>query len=205
MAPLGNHLTVIKGKSYKSSELAESETALVTLKSFLRGGGYRLDGLKEFAGQYKPEQVVEPGELIVSFTDVTQSADVIGKPALVLPNPNYSRLVASLDIGIVRTKGQSVGKLFLYELFLSNRFKSHVEGYTNGTTVLHLGKGALEEFRTVLPREQLIYQFEKLADSFRMQIQASTLENLKFQEIRDALLPRLISGELQIPEEMLVS
>jgi type I restriction enzyme S subunit len=36
---LSKHISVTKGKSYKSSELEDSETALVTLKSFARGGG----------------------------------------------------------------------------------------------------------------------------------------------------------------------
>ena len=43
---LGELVNIIKGRSYKSEELSESETALVTLKSFARGGGYRVDGLK---------------------------------------------------------------------------------------------------------------------------------------------------------------
>ena len=88
-APLETYIEIIKGRSYKSTELAESTTALVTLKSFQRGGGYREDGLKAFTGQYKPEQKVEPGELVVAFTDVTQAADVVGKPALVRSDPDY--------------------------------------------------------------------------------------------------------------------
>jgi len=198
-------LKVTKGKSYKSSELEESNTALVTLKSFLRGGGYRFDGLKPFSGQYKPEQVIKPGELIVSFTDVTQAADVIGKPAIVLGDPRYKTLVASLDVGIVRLQNNSIGKTFLYQLFSTSTFKNHVEGYTNGTTVLHLGKGALEDFQLALPAQNLMTKFEELASIMSEKIQVLYLENLYLIELRDALLPRLISGELQIPEEMLAS
>lgn len=43
-------------------QVKESKTALVTLKSFNRGGGfYRLDGLKEYDGKYKREQEVFAG------------------------------------------------------------------------------------------------------------------------------------------------
>lgn len=205
VSPLGDHLSIVKGKSYKSSELSKSNTALVTLKSFKRGGGYRFDGLKEFVGPYKPEQVIEPGELVTAFTDVTQAADVIGKPALVLPNPKYSKLVASLDVGIVRPKSEQVGKCFLYQLFLTENFQNHVGGYTNGSTVLHLGKGALEEFRAVLPGRELIVEYEKVAGLLTRQIQEIYLENLSLNNIRQLILPGLISGELQIPEEMSVS
>ena len=205
VATLGSHLTIVKGKSYKSSELATSDTALVTLKSFKRGGGYRPDGLKEFTGQHKPEQVVEPGELVTALTDVTQAADVIGKPALVLPNPNYSKLVASLDVGIVRPASEQVGKNFLYQLFLTENFQNHVRGYTNGSTVLHLGKGALEEFRAVLPGRELIGEYEKATELLTRQIQLLYLENLSLNNLRTFTLPGLISGEFRIPEEVLVS
>jgi len=80
---LGNLVNTIKGCSYKSDDLVESDTALVTLKSFARGGGYRPDGLKSFAGKYKPEQVVAAGEVVIACTDVTQAAEVIGRPAFV--------------------------------------------------------------------------------------------------------------------------
>jgi type I restriction enzyme S subunit len=200
---LSKHISVTKGKSYKSSELEDSETALVTLKSFARGGGYRFDGLKAFSGGYKSEQVVEPGELVVSFTDVTQAADVIGKPAIVLSNPQFSLLVASLDVGIVRPKSTKVGTYFLNQLFLTPMFNNHVRGYTNGTTVLHLGKGALEDFMFPLPSIRVLQAFEEFAKSIFSQIQSLYLQNLNLQDLRDSLLPRLISGELQIPEKML--
>jgi type I restriction enzyme, S subunit len=64
----------VKGSSYTSAELIGSDTALVTLKSFARGGGYRPEGLKSFAGKYKAEQVVSPGEIVIACTDVTQAA-----------------------------------------------------------------------------------------------------------------------------------
>jgi type I restriction enzyme S subunit len=205
IALLGSHITVTKGKSYKSSELTDSETALVTLKSFMRGGGYRFDGLKAFSGPYKEEQIIKPGELIVAFTDVTQAADVIGKPAIVLQNPKFSTLVASLDLGIVRTTSNRLGKFFLYNLLSTPRFKGHVEGYTNGTTVLHLGKGALETFEFALPRQEIMEKFEEIATPLWSQVQDLYLQNLVLEALRDALLPRLMSGELRIPEEMLAS
>ena len=205
VSKLRNHLQVTKGKSYKSSELEESDTALVTLKSFKRGGGYRFDGLKPFSGEFKPEQIVEPGDLIVSFTDVTQAADVIGKPAIVFKNPSFSRLVASLDVGIVRPLDNGVGKHYLYQLFSTPGFKNHIDGYTNGTTVLHLGKGALEDFTVALPGSKIMSKYEMFASTALGQSQALYLENLTLEAIRDSLLPRLISGDLQIPEEMLAS
>ena len=85
---------------------------MVTLKSFNRGGGYRLDGLKEYTGKYKPEQEVFAGDLIVAYTDVTQAADVIGKPAMVISDSRYEHLVVSLDVAVVRPQGRTHTNIF---------------------------------------------------------------------------------------------
>jgi type I restriction enzyme S subunit len=82
---VGDVTTITRGRSYKSSELADSDTALVTLKSFNRGGGFRRDGFKPYTGPFKPEQEVFEGDCIVAHTDVTQQAELIGRSALVTP------------------------------------------------------------------------------------------------------------------------
>ena len=110
----GDVAEIIKGKSYKSDELQASRVALVTLKSFERGGGFRMDGFKGYVGKYKAEQVIVPGECVVAYTDVTQQAEVIGRAALVLPSPEHDTLVASLDVGIVRPRREGISPGFLY-------------------------------------------------------------------------------------------
>jgi len=144
---------IIKGKSYSSDELVESKTALLTLKSFTRGGGYRLDGLKEYTGSYKAEQEVFAGDLIISYTDVTQNADVIGKPAMVVSDSRYEHLVISLDVAVVRPE-IDCQKYFLYGLAMTDTFQNHTKSYTTGTTVLHIGKSAVPGFQFPKPSEE---------------------------------------------------
>ena len=152
-AALGKLVNIVRGRSYRSSELKEdSDTALVTLKSFQRGGGYRFDGLKPYVGQYNAEQVVNPGEIVVSQTDITQDAEVIGRPAVVPHHPNYRKLVASLDAAIVRNSdSKRLDYGFLYYRLLSRDYAHHVEARATGTTVLHLSKDALPSFEFLLP------------------------------------------------------
>lgn len=198
---LGDQTTLTKGRSYKSAELMDSDTALVTLKSFLRGGGYRLDGLKSYTGTYKEDQVLEQGDLIIALTDVTQAADVIGKPAIVRSSSDYSTLVASLDVGIIREKAHSdITREFCYFLMLTDRYTQHSLGYTTGTTVLHLAKDASAKFAIGLPHKAVIDHFTAIASPLMQRIFAAEKENEILAELRDTLLPKLISGELRIPD-----
>ncbi len=197
---LGELVETVKGRSYKSEELVESDTALVTLKSFKRGGGYRADGLKSFAGKYKPEQVVSPGELVTACTDVTQAAEVIGRPAIVRATAAFRTLVASLDTLIVRPSRKGMTRAFLYFLAGTEEFVAHTYAHTTGTTVLHLAKEAVPSFRFARPSARLVESFDSLASPVLERIQASEQESDTLAALRDALLPKLISGELRVKE-----
>lgn len=197
---VGDVASIVRGRSYKSAELADSDTALVTLKSFNRGGGFRRDGFKSYTGLYKPDQEVFEGDCIVSHTDVTQQAELIGRSAVVTASPLHSRLVASLDVGIIRPKTDAMTSLFLAALLSGDRYVSHIKGYTSGTTVLHLSKDGLPNFKFACPPSNVVEEFSVLAQAFfgRQATNIATQENLA--DLRESLLPRLISGKLRLPE-----
>jgi len=192
---IGSVANIVKGKSYKSSELNDSEVALVTLKSFNRGGGYRLDGLKEFTGSYKAEQEVFPGELVISYTDVTQSADIIGKPALVIADPKYKHLVISLDVAVVRPH-KVYYKNFLYGLAKTRSFQLHTKAHASGTTVLHLSKNAIPDFHFVNASEEVLKKYEEITMPIFKKINQLIQENRTLNEIKLNMLPKLLSGEI---------
>jgi type I restriction enzyme S subunit len=202
---LGELIKTVKGCSYKSDDLVDSDTALVTLKSFARGGGYRLDGLKSFAGSYRPEQVATPGELVIACTDVTQAAGVIGRTAVVRGTRAYRVLVASLDTLIVRPNSQDMTRSFLYFLGRTDDFVAHTYSHTTGTTVLHLAKEAVPSFAFALPPARLVREFDLLANPVLNRIQAADEQSETIAALRDTLLPKLLSGGLRVKdvEEMM--
>ena len=193
VAALGDVVKTVRGRSYKSAELAESEVALVTLKSFARGGGYREDGLKPYTGPYKPEQVVKPGEVVLACTDVTQAGEVVGRPAIVQPAPEWSTLVASLDTLIVRPRQETgMSRAFLYLLLGTPAFTVHALAHATGTTVLHLAKNAVPAFRFALPPSALIDAFNRHVAPVLGDLQTIHNEGQTLPAVRDCLLPRLL-------------
>ena len=192
---------VVKGKSYSSKDLVETHhTALVTLKSFERGGGFRMDGFKPYSGAYKPAQIVRAGDLILAYTDVTQAAELIGKPAIVVSVNEFQTLVASLDVGIIRPNEAVCGKQFLYGLFRTDAFQAHTLAHTSGTTVLHLAKDGVGSFVFPLPTAQLVHAFEEISSAVGERKQTNSDAIRTLHTLRDTLLPRLISGQLRLPE-----
>lgn len=195
---LSEYVYCFNGVSYKSSELNPSKTAMVTLKSFDRNGGFRLDGFKEFTGRYKEQHIVAQGDLVVAHTDITQDADVIGNPVLVVASPSYETIVISMDLVKVTSKFDWLSNEFLYRMMRTREFKEHCLGYSNGSTVLHLSKQAIPSYEFLLPPKVKIQSFtsnakDLLGKKFKNIEQIQTLEKL-----RDSLLPKLMNGEIRI-------
>ena len=196
--PLGEVASMTRGRSYRRADLSESNVALVTLKSFARGGGYQSDGLKPYSGPYKPEQVVESGDVVVSCTDVTQAAEVIGRSAMVRRSPVYQTLVASLDCLIIRPRSDAVTQEFLYLIGRSEQFAAYTYSHTTGTTVLHLSPNAVLGYLIAMPSAPLVRAFTNLVTPMMRRIELAELERENLAALRDALLPKLVSGEVQV-------
>ena len=195
---LKNHLDLTKGVSYKSSELIPSNKALVTLKSIKRGGGYVERGLKSFDGKYKDVQILYENDMIVAQTDLTQDASVIGKPALVRISKDFDTLIASLDLVIVKLKNNENLKFYLYHLFLTEQFKNHISGYVNGTGVLHLANDGIPSYRFLIPEKKILEKFNQLVSCMMQKNRDNYYQIQNLTKTRDALLPKLMSGEIRV-------
>lgn len=192
----------IGGYSYKSSELQSSSTVMATIKNFDRQGGFKLDGFKEISPseKLKENQKISLFDTLVAHTDLTQNADVIGNAEMLLSTAGYSNVIISMDVVKVIPK-KGISKFLLATLLKDNRFKQHCLGYINGTTVLHLSKKALPEYTFAFPNNMtdvakltniLEYLYKKLAYNIE--------ENLRLAELRDTLLPKLMSGEINVDD-----
>lgn len=67
-----------------------------------------------------------------------------------------------------------------------------------GTTVIHLGKADIDTFRIVVPGQELLSAFAKVADPIIDRIVANSLESQTLAALRDSLLPKLLSGEVRV-------
>ena len=81
------------------------------------------------------------------------------------------------------------------------KFKGHCLGYVNGTTVLHLSKKALPEYSLMLPNDfSVLKPLDEAVSSMYQQMALHIDENVQLANLRDSLLPRLMSGELDVSD-----
>lgn len=195
---LGDAADVTKGVSYRSADLREGGGWLVSLKCVGRSGDFNFDGLKPYVGPSKPSQLVVPSDVLVAQTDLTQRAEVIGR-AVRVPNTGLGGgLVASLDFAVVRPR-QALTRESLLALLSTQAFRDHALGYCNGTTVLHLGSLALPSYEFTLPNPRMISHITSTTRPLFDLADSSAREIRTIESLRNALLPRLMSGEVPVP------
>lgn len=88
------------------------------------------------------------------------------------------------------------GKAFLY--FSIKPLLDVVEKTQVATTVIHIGKKDFDKFQITLPTEEILDKFDELTEPILDQIVANRLENRRLAELRDALLPKLMNGEIEV-------
>lgn len=176
---------------------------MATIKNFERKGGFKLDGYKELVpvGKLKPEHHAEIFDTLVAHTDLTQNADVIGNAEPILSLSGYDDIVFSMDLVKVLPDTPDVSKFLVAAMLQTQQFKNHCLGYVNGTTVLHLSKKALPEYSLMLPHDLAVLKpLDEAVTAMYKQMAHNIDENLNLTKLRDGLLPRLMSGELDVSD-----
>jgi type I restriction enzyme S subunit len=104
---------------------------------------------------------------------------------------------------IALRKNSRFAPLFL--LFWLKTNMAEIKNRAGGGTFAEISKNAFKSIPFVVPDEETMQKFDELAEPILLQLTALTLQNQELIEMRESLLPRLISGELQIPQDLLVS
>jgi len=93
----------------------------------------------------------------------------------------------------------------LFLLYWLQRNMPEIKNRAGGGTFAEISRTAFKSIPFVVPTTDVLNKFEEISTPILLQLTALTMQNQELVELRDSLLPRLISGELQIPEDMLVS
>ena len=182
----------VPGYSYTSDELVDSPMGMVTIKSVDRAGGFKAEGIKSLLPEssLKSEKMCQVGDVLVAHTDLTKNQEIIGSPIIVATTGGFHSLTFSMDMVKVEPKNHLFSRPLIYQILKSQSFKAHALGYCNGSTVIHLSKGALANYEFDGPMASDIVDINgKLSDTYKVKISiVNKLE--KLAESKRILLER---------------
>lgn len=75
-----------------------------------------------------------------------------------------------------------------------------ITGGAGGSATLNLNKNEFSKLQVIKPSQAVMWKFHQIVEPFFSRILSNELENIKLADIRDSLLPKLLSGEIRVKD-----
>lgn len=178
------YVKVVYGAPYKSAKFNDNGEGLPLI---------RIRDLKDCNPQFYTPEIL-PQTAYVNMGDIVAGMDAEFVPHI------WKGKTGLLNQRVCKLMPQQASISNLFVLFLMKPELQYVQWYKTGTTVSHLGKADIDKFVVVLPPLEVVEECSKLLDSILQRIKNNSAELRTTSLLRDTLLPRLMSGEIEVPE-----
>ncbi len=87
---------------------------------------------------------------------------------------------------------------YLYIFLIMQRLKENLSNLAVGTTLQSVNQETLKNVKFVLPSDKILSNFNKIIKSLLERTYNNLIQNSDLSQIRDSLLPRLMSGKIRV-------
>lgn len=204
IVPLEKIADFQNGYAFKSKELLNepSPNCYQVFKQghIARGGGFIPDGTKSWYPKSiasKLEKfVLKKGDILMAMTDMKDNVAILGNTAVM---PLDNEYIVNQRVGHLRANGyKGVTYPFIYLLTNSTDFLVDLRSRANSGVQVNLSSSEIKASQTVLPSEEVNNAFSEITLPMFEIIINNQLENQRLAQLRDSLLPKLMSGELDL-------
>lgn len=193
--PFSEVFDYVRGKSYTSKELSDTTGILMAnLKNIRAFGGYNRNAEKRFTGQYKANQMLYAGDIVMGVTDMTQERRLVGHVALV---PDLGeKMIFSMDL--IKIIPKLTDNLFLYSAMYYGGLSKQISPLANGVNVLHLKPEAMMGIEMLTPTKDILERYHQQFAPMVTRIEALQKQCDVAAEARDRLIPKLMNREIEV-------
>lgn len=119
----------------------------------------------------------------------------VGLVSLVIENPvTY----AIKNVGLFKTSKRPELYAFILAYLKSKKTMQHIEKTLAGSTQKYISLGELRKMPIILPTVEQLSNYNEIANPLIKQIITLTNENKTLNMLRDSILPKLMSGEIDV-------
>jgi type I restriction enzyme S subunit len=105
----------------------------------------------------------------------------------------------AVNQGFIAMKPRAgISNLFL--LRWASAAHDEIVSHANGSTFLEISKSSFRPIRIVVPTSQVMHAFDHLSRPMYLKVVENERESRTLAQLRDTLLPKLISGELRLKD-----
>lgn len=149
---LGDLFKVKHGFAFKGEFFTDQQQSeiLVTPGNFAIGGGFQDEKRKYYRGPVPTDYVLQPGQIVVTMTDLSKQSDTLGFAARIPNDANVWLHNQRVGLLVFNPSAEADARFVEY-LLRSHEYRAWVIGSATGTTVKHTSPSRIEAFRTLVP------------------------------------------------------
>ena len=206
IVPFEKIVSFQNGYAFKSKELLNEPSSdcyqVFKQGHIARGGGFIPDGTKSWFPKSlnsKLERfVLKKGDVLMAMTDMKDNVAILGNTAVM---PRDNEYIVNQRVGHLRANGyKGITYPFVYLLTNSTDFLVDLRSRANSGVQVNLSSAEIKASQTVLPTEKVNTAFSEITLPMFETIINNQLENQRLTQLRDTILPKLMSGELDVSE-----
>ncbi len=140
LVPLKELIAIHHGFAFSSEFFRDDDVGdiLLTPGNFAIGGGFKWTKPKCYRGPVDDRFVLNPGDLLITMTDLSRAADTLGSPAIVPSAPAGTRLLHNQRLGRVEIVAvDRIDPGFLHAALRTETYRRQIVAGATGTTVKH--------------------------------------------------------------------
>ena len=192
------------GYAFKSSELLNSPNGdcynVFKQGHINRGGGFNPSGTKSWYPKDKAKNlekfILKKGDVLMAMTDMKDNVAILGNTALMGINDQY---IVNQRVGLLRPKNDyNISYPFIYILTNSTDFLTDLRKRANSGVQVNLSSTEIKNSEVVIATKDINSKFDNIVKPFFEQIFINNMENTRLIQLRDTLLPKLMSGEIDV-------
>jgi type I restriction enzyme, S subunit len=192
---LGMVSTFLNGYAFKSSDWQDHGVPVVKIGS-VKPGFVDVDNVSFVSDEIsasKDRYRLSPGDILIGMTGYVGEVGLVPiseSPPLL--NQRVGRVAPMSDAIVSRS--------FLYNWMRTSTFKDSVEVLSHGSAQANVSSDSIQSIPHAIPSSDIERAFASICEPILDRLLKGHREQKLLANIRDALLPKLISGEILIPD-----
>jgi len=187
-----------RGSNYpKQNEFFGNEYCL-----FLNTGNVTKNGFDFTTTQFitkEKDEILRKGKLKTKDIVLT-TRGTIGNIVLYNDKIQYKQVRINSGMLIIRSSKSKFDDVYLYQYFTSLPFQYQVRSFSTGSAQPQIPISILKSIKIVYPGQTILDDFYKLIKPKHESVQILHNQNQLLKEARDILLPRLMTGMIDVDE-----
>ncbi|MDQ5922270.1 MAG: Restriction endonuclease subunit [Pseudomonadota bacterium] len=191
---IGDYVKIKSGFAFKSQWWTTTGVKVIKIKDISNNtiSSNELSHISIDNAKKASDFSVKAGDLLIAMTGAT-----VGKIGLV-PETEF-KLLVNQRVGKFFLGDKPIEKVgFLYMNLLQDNVAYQINARANGSAQANISPTDIESIKIVLPPKQIINIFNLTVTPIFEYICRNINQNNKLQQVRDSLLPKLMSGKVDV-------